>query len=173
VVDQSPFSHCHFCGVAYAEQGWPRRCANCGQLAYRNPTPVAVALTPVTGGDEPGLLLVVRALAPLGPALPGGFVDSADRDWQFACAREVREETGLEVQVQRLWDARSTPGGGQILLFALTTAVSAAAAASAAASDETSGVTVLAGPGALLDEIVFDLHREAATAWLAAGRPLS
>ncbi len=160
----TPFSHCHFCGSAYADATWPRKCPNCGQLTFSNPTPVAVALTPV---DTGGLLLVRRAIPPTGLALPGGFVDSADSDWQAGCAREVREETGLEVTVERLWDVRSTPNGRQVLIFGLTTPVRESDVAAVQASDETAGACVL--DGAQLDEIVFPLHREVAASWLNAG----
>ena len=158
----APFSHCHFCGAPYEHETWPRRCAVCGQLTFSNPTPVAVALTPVAGTG--GLLLVRRAIPPTGPALPGGFVDSADADWQAGCAREVREETGLEVTVERLFDVRSTPNGRQLLLFAVTTPVTEAEVAAVVASDETDGASI--GTRAELGAIVFPLHREVAERWL-------
>src|SRR4029078_3947855 len=41
-------SYCSYCGSAFAaEQPWPRECAACGNITYRNPLPVAVAVVPV------------------------------------------------------------------------------------------------------------------------------
>ncbi len=95
---------------------YPRACAGCGQVVYRNPIPVAVALVPVPRG----LLTVQRAIEPKRGqfALPGGFVDFGE-PWAAGCAREVREETGVEIDPGRvtLFAARSTPDGTRILMF--------------------------------------------------------
>src|SRR4051794_36608810 len=86
-------AHCGYCGQAFAPAApWPRTCTQCGQISYLNPIPVAVCLVPVDGG----LLTVRRAIEPGRGllALPGGYINQ-DETWQAACAREVREETGL------------------------------------------------------------------------------
>ncbi|WP_224756403.1 NUDIX domain-containing protein, partial [Streptomyces sp. col6] len=118
-------SHCPACGASYtglpSPDTWPRTCAACGETAYRNPLPVAVALLPVTDGDTTGLVVITRTIEPArgGLALPGGFIDHAE-DWQHAVVRELREETRIEARPEdvRLADALSSPAG-HLLLFGL------------------------------------------------------
>lgn len=109
-------AHCGFCGAAYpAGMDWPRTCPACGHTAYRNPVPVAVLLVPV--GD--GLLTIRRDIEPRRGelALPGGFINLGE-SWQAAAARELAEETGLQVDpaAVRLFDALSAPDG-TLLVF--------------------------------------------------------
>lgn len=111
-------SHCSYCGAPFAaDQGWPRRCARCGQWTYRNPLPVSVILLPV--GD--GLLVVRRGLAPAQGqlALPGGFIELPE-SWQEAGARELREETGVVIDPNAISPYRvySAPDG-TLLIFGL------------------------------------------------------
>jgi 8-oxo-dGTP pyrophosphatase MutT (NUDIX family) len=86
--------HCPACGAAFADgAGWPRACAHCTHVSYWNPLPVAVVVQPV----DDGLLMIRRAIPPVGKlALPGGFIDGAE-PWQAAAARELREETNLVI----------------------------------------------------------------------------
>ena len=111
-------AHCSYCGNAFAsDQPWPRACPLCGNVIYVNPVPVAVVLVPV--GD--GLLVIRRAIAPaVGQlALPGGFMELHET-WQQACARELREETGLEAEADaiRLFAVHSA-AQGLLLVFGL------------------------------------------------------
>ncbi len=111
-------SHCSYCGAPFTpEQAWPRRCAVCGNVSYRNPLPVAVMLVPVGGG----LLLVRRTNAPQAGklGLPGGFIEVGET-WQEAGGREVREETGGEIDAGQvaLFDVHSAPDG-TVLIFGL------------------------------------------------------
>lgn len=99
-------AHCSYCGHAFpADLAWPRTCAGCTTVSYINPLPVAVAIVPVGGG----VLTVRRAIPPVGKlALPGGFMDVGET-WQEACARELREETGIALDPAgvTLFDAHS------------------------------------------------------------------
>lgn len=59
--------------------------------------------------DRPGhIVLIERRNAPLGLALPGGFVDRGETVMS-AAGREAREETGLDVEIQGLLGVYSHP----------------------------------------------------------------
>ncbi|HSX97466.1 MAG TPA: NUDIX domain-containing protein, partial [Streptomyces sp.] len=120
-ANSAPDSHCSRCGAPYGEgvSGWPRTCAACHTVAYRNPLPVAVALQPVYDTKGTALVVITRTIAPArgGIALPGGFIDHRE-DWRHAVVRELKEETGICVADRdvRLADAMSSPDG-HLLLF--------------------------------------------------------
>ncbi|WP_327249625.1 NUDIX domain-containing protein [Streptomyces sp. NBC_01320] len=142
---------------------WPRTCTVCGDIAYRNPLPVAVALLPVTDRQGTALVVITRAIEPRlgGLALPGGFIDHAE-DWQHAIVRELREETGIEADQQdvRLADALSAPDG-HLLLFGLLPQRPAAEFPPSVPTDETAGHSLLRAPA----ELAFPLHTQVARAW--------
>ncbi|MFF3449427.1 NUDIX domain-containing protein [Streptomyces sp. NPDC002667] len=164
-ADFAPDSHCSSCGAPYGEgiSGWPRTCAACGGVAYRNPLPVAVALQPVHDDRGAALVVITRTIAPArgGVALPGGFIDHRE-DWRQAVVRELKEETGIDAASGevRLADAMSSPAG-HLLLFGLLPERSAAELPPSAATDETEGWQLLRRPA----ELAFPLHTLAARAW--------
>ncbi|MFM9373520.1 NUDIX domain-containing protein [Streptomyces sp. Da 82-17] len=167
-------SHCATCGAPYAPGApWPRRCASCGDSAYRNPLPVAVALLPVRtpaadrgpGSPACGLVVVTRAIEPARGtlALPGGFIDHRE-DWRHAVVRELAEETGIRADAAdvALADALSSPEG-HLLLFGLLPARPVDALPEPTATDETHGWEILTGAR----ELGFPLHTTAARRWFA------
>ncbi|MGW0533667.1 NUDIX domain-containing protein [Streptomyces sp. NPDC003032] len=164
-ANSAPGSHCSSCGASYEDppSGWPRTCAACEAVAYRNPLPVVVALQPVYDTQGTGLIVVTRTIAPArgGIALPGGFVDDRE-DWRHAAVRELKEETGISAQSRdvRLIDAASDPDG-YLLLFGLLPERPAADLPTSVPTDETEGWDVLRRP----DELAFPLHTLAARAW--------
>ena len=95
--------YCARCGHALVVQelhGRPRpRCPSCGHIVFLEPKLAAVVLIAIDGK----LVLVRRANEPaLGEwSFPSGYVDRGEAV-EDAAAREVREETGLEVEVTRL-----------------------------------------------------------------------
>ncbi|MFJ3924498.1 NUDIX domain-containing protein [Streptomyces sp. NPDC090022] len=158
-------SHCSTCGFAFDTTDWPRACAACGAVTYRNPLPVAVALLPVEDEQGVGLVVITRTIEPAlgGVALPGGFMDFGE-DWRTATVRELREETGIEAAPSdvTLADAASS-AGGHLLVFSLLPTRALSSLPPSAATDETTGWHVLRGP----EELAFPLHTDAAAAWFA------
>ena len=159
----APHSHCSFCGHAFPDGApWPRECAACGNVTYRNPLPVAVLVLPVAGG---GVVLVRRATGAPGLALPGGFIELGE-SWQEAAAREAAEETGVRVEPAAigLLAVRSAPDG-TLLVFGVAPAVSRSALERFAASDEVSAVEVVERPPA---DLAFPLHADVLADFFAA-----
>ncbi|MCI6104952.1 MAG: NUDIX domain-containing protein [Bacteroidales bacterium] len=96
-----PFLYCPVCGArAFAvHDARSRRCMSCGFTLYANASASTVAVIV----DAAGRLLCVRRERE--PArgtldLPGGFVDPGET-LEAGCLREVREETGLDVRIER------------------------------------------------------------------------
>ena len=74
-----------------------QKCPCCARVHYRNPAPGVVIL--IAAGDW--VLLGKRAESSYAPGkwcLPGGFVEF-DEDYLTAALREVKEETGLDVEI--------------------------------------------------------------------------
>ncbi len=124
------------------------------ERTYRNPLPVAVAVVPVDGG---GVLMIRRAIPPVGLAFPGGYIELGET-WQEALARELAEETGVRVAPDTVRELRvlSAPDG-TLLVFGTAPAVPREALDAFAPSDEVSEVLVVDGPR---DDVVFPLHAQ-------------
>ena len=92
-------------------------CSLCQFVHWDNPKPVTATVVPLDGG----LVLVKRKCEPCVGwwCLPGGFMEAGENPEQ-AARREVFEETGLTVEIDRLLDAQS-PGYGLnvVILFYL------------------------------------------------------
>jgi 8-oxo-dGTP diphosphatase len=160
-------SHCSYCGTAYpGELAWPRTCAGCGEITWRNPLPVAVILLPVrTGAARTGLVVVRRDIEPARGelALPGGYIEVGET-WREAAVRELREETGLAAgagQV-RLFDVQSTPG--TINIFGVLPARDAADLPPSAPTEEATEWLVLTEHRRL----AFPTHTDALAAYFAS-----
>jgi ADP-ribose pyrophosphatase YjhB (NUDIX family) len=150
-----PFSHCSSCGHPFAGGvGWPRTCAACGAVAYRNPLPVAVLAIPV---EDHGILMVRRIEPPAGLALPSGYIEHGER-WQDAAARELLEETGVRVDPAAIRELRVRSGAdGTLLVFATAPAIARAELEAFRPSAEVSELVIVSDPS---DDVVFPLDAE-------------
>lgn len=87
-----------------------RPCPHCGKEieVYRNPTPTVDVVILMDSPEGEGVVLIERRNPPLGWALPGGFVDYGETCEQ-AAVREMKEETGLDVNLTGLLGVYSDP----------------------------------------------------------------
>ncbi len=103
------FCYCPKCGSSEFEihNALSRHCANCGFTYYQNPRASTAAFI-LNGKGE--LLVARRAKDPAKGTLdlPGGFVDNNENAEQ-GMVREIREETGLEVEADKLQYMFSIP----------------------------------------------------------------
>ncbi len=88
-------------------------CKACGHIVFRNPVPAAAVIA--RQGEK--LLLVQRANDPLKGywAPPAGYIE-IDETLEAGAAREVREETGYEVEIERLLGLHSRPNTGIVFV---------------------------------------------------------
>ena len=99
---RSDWRHCPRCaeplrqGAVPGEDHEVLHCTACGLVIYDNPAPTASALVVRDGA----LLLARRAREPLAGRwdVPGGFIDPGEHPAETV-RRELREETGLDVEV--------------------------------------------------------------------------
>lgn len=134
-------------------------CPSCGAAveAYRNPVPTADMIIELTGGGQPGpVVLVRRANPPLGWALPGGFVDYGESA-AHAARREALEETGLRVEVLALIGVYGRPERDP-RQHTITTAYAGRASGQPIAGDDAAEVAAFA-LDKLPPDICFD-HRQ-------------
>lgn len=162
---------CSHCGARFADATiYPRTCTACGVQIWANPIPVAVVLVPIVDGERTGLLVVRRAIPPVGKlALVGGFVE-AHESWQQCAARELREEADVEVdpaKLEPLWYASSEPRPDRLLLFSLAPPMRAAELPAFAPNTEASERGIIFGADGIDEVLAFSLHAEAARRYFA------
>lgn len=140
-------------------------------ISYKNPYPVAVLLLPVWATDDPsetrrGILIGQRGHHPgFGEyGLPGGFVELGE-NFEAGCLRELREETGLEVEDDyvRITHSRPATNGTQVLVFSecLHTVTPSFVQKQWVPSSECPAVAVVYNPVPL----AFPTHTEALKLW--------
>lgn len=162
---------CSYCGTRYTELAYPRTCPGCKTQVWANPIPVCVALVPVIDGSKSGLLVIKRAIPPQPGklALVGGFLEEHE-SWQVGMAREVREETGVEIDhssLATMYFVSSSPKPNRVLLFAVPSPVDVASFPPFTPDTETAERGVIYGAGGLEDVFAFGLHVEAARRYFA------
>jgi ADP-ribose pyrophosphatase YjhB (NUDIX family) len=101
------------------------KCTNpeCDFIYYHNPIPAAGALVI----DDGKILMVKRAVIPRVGwwCLPAGFMEWTEHPAQTA-VREIREETGLEIKLESLFDVYSgndDPRMNAVLILYIASAV--------------------------------------------------
>jgi 8-oxo-dGTP diphosphatase len=97
------FRFCPFCGskLALKEKGGAQRpaCYNCGFVQFRNPVPGVVVVI-----EKDGHVLLGKRRGGFGAGkwgLPQGYIEF-DEDFLTAAIREVKEETGLDVEIRSI-----------------------------------------------------------------------
>lgn len=169
-VTPARHSHCSYCGERFSAESWPRHCARCGSLTWRNPLPVVVLIQPV----DDGVLAVRRGINPGkgGVTLPGGFLETGE-PWRDALARELAEETGVTidpagidiflVETSYRETSPTAPPDGAVLIFGVAPPLSAAQLPPFTPNRETLERLILTGPV----ELAFSTHTTALRRYFA------
>ncbi len=133
-------------------------CPRCDFVHWDNPKPVTATLVPL----DSGLVLVKRKFEPFVDwwCLPGGFMEHSE-DPEESAIREVLEETGLSIEIDRLLGAHS-PGRGinVVILFYLARSASGRLVP----GDDASEVRAFRRHE-LPDNVAFELHRQMIEKW--------
>ncbi len=129
-------------------------CPHCGKeiTRFRNPFPTVDVLIRYRGG----VVLIERKNPPPGWAIPGGFMEYGESA-EDGARREMKEETGLDLQNLALFTVRSNPGRDP-RFHTVTVVFTADGAGELNAGDDAERAKVYALDD-LPDQIAFD-HRE-------------
>jgi ADP-ribose pyrophosphatase YjhB (NUDIX family) len=121
------FRFCPVCGspleARLLRTGEPERlvCTQCGFVFYLDPK---VAVGTIILDEQGHIVLVRRAIEPgYGKwVFPGGYVDRGE-EVQVAGVREAREETGLEIRIDRLVNVYSYTGRAPVIIVYAATMI--------------------------------------------------
>jgi ADP-ribose pyrophosphatase YjhB (NUDIX family) len=169
--DERPYSFCPLCGgdleLRTLKATEPDRlvCVRCGYIFYLDPK---VAVGTIIRDERNHVVLVRRAIEPgYGKwVFPGGFVDRGE-DVKAAAIREAREESGLEVRLDRLINVYSYPGRAPVIIVYAATMTGGCLAC----DDESSEGRFFAPDEIPWDELAFRSTHEALREYFAAGGP--
>jgi len=163
-----PYRFCPVCGSTLEARVLkvtePKRlvCTSttCGFIFYLDPK---IAVGTIIRVDEERIVLVRRAIEPgYGKwVFPGGYVDRGE-EIQLAAIREAREESGLDVQIDRLINIYSYPGRAPIVVVYAATRVGG----ELAVDDEGLEARAFEPDAIPWEELAFRSTREALTDYL-------
>lgn len=122
-MSRPTYIYCPYCATKLELQERYRQlrpvCPQCGFVHFLDPKVAVIGL--VTHGAE--VLLIQRGIEPGKGlwALPGGYMDAGEMP-EAALQRELLEEVGLQVEIQRLLTifpmiTRATPSHGIVLAY--------------------------------------------------------
>lgn len=142
-------------------------CVSCEFVHWDNPKPVTATLVPMEGG----LVLVKRKFEPFVDdwCLPGGFIEAREHPEESA-VREVLEETGLTIELDKLVGAYSP--GRNINVIILVYLAKPTNKGILAPGDDASEVKVFR-QHETPQNIAFELHRRFIHKWFAGNGSLS
>ncbi len=154
------FRFCPVCGGRLIHKelkaGEPLRlvCLDCHFVFYQDPKLVACAVVEM----EEKVVLLKRAINPQKGkwVIPGGYVDRGEVV-EHAATREVKEECGLEVKIERLLGLYSYQGRTAVVVVYLAHAVSGRLSA----RDETLEARLFSTEDIPWDELAFQSTRDA------------
>ena len=109
---------CGNCGheSANGNGGWKRLCPACGTEHFPRVDPVTIMLPVYLGGPEPLCLLGRQAAWPEGRmSALAGFLEPGETI-EEACAREIKEESGLTVTAVRYHSSQPWPFPSQLMI---------------------------------------------------------
>ena len=157
-VNLEALRYCPRCAGELAERkvrGHERLlCPGCGYIFYLTPAPVTCVV--VRRGDR--ILLVRRRYPPKAGdwCLPAGFVETGESP-QESAAREVREETGLDVTITGLVDSWASDEDPRtpVVSYAFTARVAGGALEAGDDAEEAKFFE----PGKIPTNIAFATHR--------------
>jgi len=165
------YRYCPFCGteLSLKERGGKQRpvCPKCGFVQFRNPVPGVVVLI-----EKEGTVLLGRRRGGFGAGtwgLPQGYIEF-EEDFFTAAIREVKEETGLDVEIRSIINVVSnllSPGLHTLAIVLLARVV----AGELCAGDdlETLEWVPLAGPLPEMafeaDEYIIERYRQTQGEW--------
>ena len=153
--DPGQFKYCPRCGtqLELKEKGGKQRpaCSNCAFVQFRNPVPGVVVMI-----EKDGYVLLGKRRGGFGEGkwgLPQGYIEF-DEDFLSASIREVKEETGLDVEIRSIINVASNLLSPNLHTLAIVLLAGVAAGEPCAADDlETLEWFPLSGP---LPEMAFE-----------------
>lgn len=154
---QGKYKYCPGCAEELEMRmvdGAEKLACTCGFVHWNNPHPVAIVLIPHRDG---GFVFVKRKNNPRAGkfALPGGFIEPYESALEGAI-REAKEETGLDIEIDRLLFVSSPKGVNEILVFYLAKTVFEQHNAGSDAE-----LCIVSSLSDLPDELAFETHRQA------------
>ncbi len=172
-VHNPVFRFCPPCGgpleSRLLKDGDPPRlvCGACGFIFYLDPK---LAVGTVIADDRKRIVLVKRAIEPgYGKwVFPGGYVDRGE-EVQRAAVREAREETGLDVRIDRLINIYSYTGRTAVIVVYAATMIGGALAC----DDESLEAKFFEPEAIPWDELAFRSTGEALREFLSLAQPPS